>query len=786
MLNLTVILPLAGLWVAFYGLARYFWPGKGYGRDALALGGIAIATLGFFWRILFTEGAWMPAGGGDLASFLYPIYRFSAESLRRGEIPLWNPYLYGGAPFAADIQSGVFYPVNLIFFFLKPELNYRAMEGLAIFHFFLAGAFMYLCLRYLWPGRPLRSLAALAGALAFMFSDYFITHFGNLNLVAVGAWLPLIFLLYHRALAERRPGLAAGAGACLGVAALAGHIHPLLFIVLCLLLYFLYRLGRKEEAVKLLKLSALTAAVGLGTAALLLLPAYGMSGRTLRAEFGYDQAQGYSLPPAKLIGLLLPDFFGRDPSVHWGPWERVEVGYIGLLPLVLAAFALALRREEMGRFWAGLAVLSLLLALGGYNIVHGWLYLLFPGFDRVRAPARFIYLMDFALAGLAGMGLDALLRPLRPGPRKTFARLLRAAPWVWIVLSGLTVPVAFSTMLLSQDKDPGLFRRIAGATNNLLFFLLMLAFSLSWLYARRYRWLSAQALGILAGALILIDLAGQGAYLDMGPAEPTEGFNHPQAIAFLKSDNDFYRIDTRTDVWHLWQPDTSLLHRIFDVWGIVNPLTLADYHRYWESMGSRSTPLYDFLNAKYVIGRKDVVLDWEKFVPVFEDDPEVNIYLNTKALPRALFVHRAVAVGSHEEAFRAIHEEGFDPANEVVVEGGKALALSPESPAKLEILSYGLNEIEISVKAPAEGYLVLSEVYYPGWEAFVDGKASPVLRANYAFRAVYVEAGEHRVRLVFSPLSWKMGLAVSLASWGALAVWTALCSMRKLTTKTQR
>ena len=85
-----------------------------------ATGLLALATVGFFWQILLTPNTWMPAGGGDLAPFLYPNYRFAAESIRQGVIPLWNPHLYSGSPFAADIQSGLFYPINLLAFSTCP------------------------------------------------------------------------------------------------------------------------------------------------------------------------------------------------------------------------------------------------------------------------------------------------------------------------------------------------------------------------------------------------------------------------------------------------------------------------------------------------------------------------------------------------------------------------------------------------------------------------------------------------------------------------------------------
>ena len=880
LLPVSWLLGLFVLWLAAYAAARWLH-GQGivlslskgrlkadYHRDVLALGIIALAALGFFWRLFFTDDTWMPSGGGDLVSFLYPTYHFAARSLRRGVIPLWNPYLYGGAPFAADNQSGLFYPVNLLFFLLFPDVTYPTMELLAVFHFFLAGAFMYICLRSLslraapWRERathcernllqPLRiadrsagaSLrgrtcvrtpvnflryqvcflvgaerrsnlppskgmqpgdcfaeftlskanvlamtgvsrpAALAGALAFMFSDLFVTHFGNLNMIAVAAWLPLIFLCYHRAVTEERPGMAVAAGAFLGIATLAGHIQVTLFIALALALYTLHQ-GRRLLLHSLTRYLAPCCLVAFCLAALALIPSYEMAGHTVRAEMSYQEASRYSLPPVGLVGLFVPGLFGRGPAGFWGPWDRVEVGYIGVLPLILAALAVLLRRDRLTRFLVGLAIVSLLLAFGGYTILHGWLYLL-PGFDKVRAPARFVYLLDFSLAALAALGLDALLRPLGHRMRAVFRRLLKIAPWIWLGIAAIGLSLGYHAILIAQGKDATIFNRTVSAVNGLVFFLLMLAASLAILYLRRYRWGRRWAVGALAVGLIALDLFSMGAYTDLEHNDPTVGFQHPEAIEFLKSDPGYYRIDTGTGVWDVWQPDASLLYGIFDVSGIWNPLQLADYRRYWDAVGLRglrSSRLYDFVNAKYVIGHKDVPLDWDKFVPVFDRDPQVNVYLNTQALPRAILVHQAVAVPDQESAFVQIQKPDFDPASSVVVEGGKSLQGSKgagEQGSKgagsesLDITAYRPNAIHLTAKTSAEAYLVLSEVYYPGWKAYVDGRAEPVLRANYAFRAVYLEPGYHEVRLVFEPRSWKVGLGISVATWISLMVWGIL------------
>lgn len=771
---MVIIAVWIGATLALWELHRRGHLSHDYHNDALALGALALANAGFFWRLLFSSNVWMPVGGGDLVSFLYPVYSFAARSLKAGDLPLWNPYLYGGAPFAADNQSGLFYPLNLAAFLLRPRLDYRTMELQAVAHFYLAGVCAYLGFRYI-KRQPLKRWAALVGAAAFMFSDLFVTHFGNLNMIASAAWLPLIFCLFRRALDEKRFALAAGAGVLLGFAALAGHVQPLIYTVLALGLYFLYHAhGHRQSNWRALlgmtSLLAVTMIVAFGVAAPALLPSYEMSRLSLRAGLTYQDASQYSLPPAALVGLLVPGIFGRGPSGYWGPWPRVEVGYVGILPLLLASLALLLRRDNLTRFLALLAVLALFLALGNFTILHGWLYRFVPGFNMIRAPARFIYLLDFALAALAALGLDVLLRPIPRSSRHTWCQVLRFSPLLVLSVALIVLPVTCATLLYSQDKAPEIFALLLTGTSGIVFALVLLSCGVAILHLRGRHRVHQFTLGLIVFVLILFDLASLGAYTELEFNDPTAGFEHPAAIAFLKNDPGYYRIDTRTEVWDVWQPDLSLLHGIFDVWGIYNPLVLADYHRYWEGLGSRSTSLYNFLNAKYVVGHKDVVLDWEKFELAFDADPTVNVYRNTQVLPRAFVVHKSSSVPDQEQAFTAIHRTNFDPATTVVVEDGSTLTAATPGTSEARIVSYSNNEIRLQASTSIPGYLVMSEVYYPGWKVEVDGHPADLQRANYAFRAVLLPPGAHQVRLYFQPMTWKAGMICSLFTWVILAI----------------
>ncbi len=166
-------------------------------------------------------------------------------------------------------------------------------------------------------------------------------------------------------------------------------------------------------------------------AAPILLPALQLASFTARASWNYQEAAGYSIAPAQWIGLLIPGFFGRTPQFHWGPWPRVEVGYLGILPLVLAGVALALRRDRSTWSWLALAGGSFVVALGTYATPHGWLTLL-PGFGQLRAPARLVFVTDFGLATLAAIGLDAALAPFTPEAAAAFrahSRAVRATLW---------------------------------------------------------------------------------------------------------------------------------------------------------------------------------------------------------------------------------------------------------------------------------------------------------------------------------------------------------------------
>ena len=773
------LLPLI-LWLILFGLTRFVYQ-RGrlkspWHLDVAALGLLALAALGFFWRVVVGQN-WMPADGGDLVSFLFPTYRFAAAALHQGSWPLWNPALYGGAPHIGDIQAGFLYPPNLLLFLLKPDFPYVALQWLSIGHVWFAGAGMYLLLA---RGLPVRRVAALTGALAFMFSDAFLMHFGNLNFNAVASWLPWVFWAFagswkleagnRSSLVTRDPLRAlarvALAGVLLGIATLAGHIQATLFIVMALAIYtglWLW-LNREEpqpgrRAVAALVSLSTCLLVSFLLAAPILLPAFQLTGYTARAGWDYTQAAGYSLSPAQWIGWLIPGFFGRGPQFHWGAWPRVEVGYIGIQTLVLAGLALALRRERRTWAWAGLAGITFVLALGIYAIPHGWLTLL-PGFGQLRAPARLVLLTDFALAALAAIGLDAALRPLEGAAKAAFEKVWRIVAYATAAVLAIGVPLAYVALLLVQDREPA----IESARLH---------------HADRSRQFCRAAVGeppVAVGAARElgagdhVGLAGRGA----GPARSREpgrisGPGRPGSQPGVRAAR------------HRRLPGRPVGRAVPDRHAHGHREPVAAGHRAAVRVRGRGRR-----GESAGAGRRDALLGEPRLAlqPVVRpaqhplrdrqegrDAGLGQVRAGVRRRPAAqrlrepprpaasVLAAQIQPAASHEDAWNAIHAPDFDPAITAAVEGASASTLnSTLSSGQVTEIASAPNRLTVKVDADGPALLVLSQFWYPGWQVTVDGRAQGApLRTDYLFQGVPVEGGSHTVELRFTSPLWRLG-----------------------------
>jgi hypothetical protein len=402
--------------------------------------------------------------------------------------------------------------------------------------------------------------------------------------------------------------------------------------------------------------------------------------------------------------------------------------------------------------------------MGRFTPLYRLLYRCVPAFDQIRAPARAIVLADFGLATLAAYGLDRLMR----GFGQQSSQPTR------IALTIVAAAAALIVIGLPQARTLAPADRTTQAVQSIAIAAALLALSGVLVFATQ-RW---KGMAWVFPVLLAADLVGLGSTLEIERCNPTLGFDHPDVVAFLGEDPSLFRIDNAAQAW---QPDAALTHGLYDIGGLYNPLGLAPYQAYRWAVGERGTPLYNLLGVKYILANRNETPGNEHLVPVDNASAGIDVYLNPAALPRALFVTCRQVVADHEEAWQAIHDPAFDPAHTVVLEQeqlqgtlGPTDCASSAGVAQISFATYGANAIEIEVRSPVEGWLVLSDVYYPGWHASVDGARTPVLRADYTFRAIRVPSGDHAVQLTFAPWTWHVGLALSLTTWLGLATGAAL------------
>ena len=673
-------------------------------------------------------------------------------------------------------------------------------------HMYWAGLGLYVLLRALRfetiapPGSQVQTdrvqisrPAALFGALAFALCDPLFIHLGNLNLIAVLSWLPWILAAYVKTLEAARWsslwragwGWAALTGVLLAVSSYAGHAQSTLYVGLALALYtagwliqtfFDLREGPEEwaeqggSAVPIGQAVLHAPALGIGVLVVavllmgpMLLPAFEMTRYTVRTEFTYQDAVSYSLAPVQAVaGLVTPGLFGRGPALHWSLWQRVELPYLGVPVLILAAGGLLQAGRKRRGFlwvWLAMAVFGVLLSLGVYGIVHGLLTWLVPFFDQFRAPARALILWALGMCVLAAVGFDQALGRMAgavsPGrsnvPRTLGERAFDAfVRWGALVLGIVAVPLSFLALFLTQSDETAFLR---ASLASLALVLALAAWLGTWLILAVVR---RAKIGVLLGgglliALLFLELAAAGAYTDISSSDPTRGFQHSEIVEFLRADPDLFRIDTDTDIAALWQPDTAALAGLQDVYGVANPLLLRSVRDFLQSTGGRETRRYDLLNVKYVLVRTGTPLPEGKFERVFGPVGDLEIYRNNDFAPCAWW-----APGDADLT-------NLEP---------------PQQPGGAQVTRYGPTAIDVQVNAPEAGYLVLSETWYPGWSATVSGQAAHIEQVDGVFRAVPVPAGAAEVQLRYWPSSWAWGL-VMLALGVLLVVIAAVIGQGK-------
>ena len=691
-----------------------------------------------------------------------PIYLFNPSDLlarkliSQGKSFAWNPYIGLGAPWLGAMQPAQYFPGKVIPFFL-PDY-WRGTDIMHVLLLLFAGGGTFMLLQSLGIGRN----GALFSALSYMLCERLFVLI-NMPAFHVETLLPLMLYLIKKMSAERSVLYGTLAGVIGGVQFLGGMPESSFTFAIVASTFFLLTVYTQRLN--------LGAAVGLGllTCFLTLAIAGFQLGEFARylplaSHIHIGHYGEVVLDTTWILPLLLPNPFGS--LAHQGHFSL----FCGTSSVILAISALFAKWDRPRRAF-------LLYFAGVFFIFSGYDFGLpllrnigqLPLFDRASIAWN-AYVIPFSVAVMAGFGFNALIR--KDAPKRIGVSL-------FVYFLGV-VAIAFQV-------DESVRPSVVMSSLILVAVVPVLIWS-AWLFSRRYR--------IRSGSVLLFALVSLEAYFCASEL----GFVHflseirsePPSVKWLADHVGHERI---FGLRGAFPADTLLPYRIRDIRhmdamypdlyldyvSIVWPSARNDvYSSLAESWTTFDHPLMDWASVRYVVVPLSDVAKIstrpEKFTIAYEDN-EVAVYINRGALARARIVHLAKQLSTDSTAQMLVAiAKGVEGA--VYLERAQSVPDPSPCQSSADDVAYELDDpdqVQLKLSTQCPGYLVLSDLYYPGWQASIDGKPSEIYRANTAFRAVRIEAGQHTVRFSYQPLTTSIGFPLSAVA-GACVIAYIICS----------
>lgn len=676
-------------------------------------------------------------GGSDLLDLNVPHRLLLWEGIRSGELPLWSSDISTGFPLLAEAQTGILDPLQYLVFRTLPfvlAFNLRLVLALVIM---AIGTFYYA------KRVGLGQLGALLVAVSFTFSGYSLGHFKHVQILDSVAYFPWVLLAVESIVRNRAKGWSMLLGGSIGLSALAGHLPTTVFLAFGATAYFIVRLitDRSAPRERGSPYVALVAGLLLGIliAAVQILPSVDFIRESTR-QVGTGFLGLPTFHPRFLLTLISPWFLG-DPSqgtydiegdFSW--WENAFTVGIGALLLAIIAF----RRRRSPRSVlpnAILGALGFLMVLGpATSLIPRLLWFGFPGLTLTRVPSRFLFLVSWALAVLAGFGAERLLAAVR-------ARSPRwSVPVGGVVAAAVTVPLLlmfhgyYTPWPMEQLRTPPPTVRWLTEHSHPFDRFITQGFESAWADAWRqaHGWRQDIAPYESVNALLRPDLA-----LYSGVTNASFPNEYRGAFSVARR----AQLGGATEQAGIEQPYAPKLLGLSTVRYLLTP----------QPLNERAAK--NFLLA--------ATIDIPGVGPV----RTVSVYENPSYTPRYELVGTLKETNPERGALFQLTEDDFDPKETALVEtvppGWTNHALGS---AGVDSVVERNRSVELQVHTQTPALLVAADTYAPGWTATVDGQRAPILRTNYAFRGVTIPAGTHVVRFLYRPASFRWGAAISLGT----------------------
>jgi hypothetical protein len=748
-------------------------------------------------RYLFTER--------DLGPYFIPPRFFWVESIKHSDFPLWNPYQFSGHPFLANPQNAILYPLNSLFFLLPFDVAFNAI---IILHFFLGGFFTYLFLKDL----KVNSSGALISGLIFMLSGYLLSVHSLLTFILSVIWTPLILMFFRRAIIS--PGFKNEifTAIFMTISFLGGAIEIVYGNFFILLFTAIFSIpsdsstgkqeGRGEGQRRNLWLKGrgliLVSIIFLLLSAIQLIPFLELYKDSIRGGgITYQEATIWSFAPKDILLFFLPDAYGYflDMKKYWVTQCWYKTLYTGGLPFILGSFFFLFGKGR--KVYLALMLFSLFLSLGQYNPFYPLVFKYVPFFNGIRYPAKFLYILILAFSIIAGLGFQRLTDFAKERENKRFNNILL----IFSFVSGLLLLILVLShkeiahhLTLRGFDFPDFNHLSVNLYHGKRFLFYLAIFFLLLRIGQEVKWKGW--VRVLLIFFLAADLFGNMGFYGM--EKTSDYFRQTRILQMISSDRGPFRIfstgktisrDTPILIGgpsHLnilkekHIPSMNLLYQFHDIWGIdVIRLKRVDdlYRAFTAAPSITATNLVDLYGVKYIISVTPIE-DGNHFELIYsrieglqgrkEDllkENTIKLYKNHHVLPRAWLVKDFRILDAHKILFTMIRKD-FYPDKEVLLEEVPPSLTLPHKGGGggggvVQLILEKNNELHLRVRTTGDTLLVLSDTYFPGWKAFVNGKETKIYRANYAFRAIALGAGINHVEFVYDPVSFKLGAIIT-------------------------
>lgn len=741
----------------------------------------------FAWTFTDDGGPILSHARLDLDKALVHWRAFAAREILQGNLPLWNPHVFCGSPFATGFQAAIFYPLNVVFLLAPTAV---AMNLSLVLHLFLAGLFMYAWMRFhltrWWVCLTVGILFACCGAY---FPRLYAGHVGNLCAMV---WAPLILLCIDGWLDQRRWRWLLIGAAATAMQTLAGHPQIVFITGITAGLYALLQIvSVKNRLAAILGLIAI-ASGGIGMAAVQVLPGIAEASETARSGgMPFSMASTFSLPPENLLTLLLPGIFGHPISdSYWGRWYGWEMNlFFSVGALCLATLGACVIRGP--RRWVLLICLGtmLLLSLGAYTPVHRFLYDYVPIFSSFRAMVRFGFAATLFALFLAGYGLDRIHRIHRKRTAVAVVALIGAMIMLAaaVIFSGDTGAERLGRWIewtrqtkQTYVKEPQLAETFKAQMATqvvkqcLICAAILAATGALMLLTRRWR-RAPQVLAMLACAEVLLF-----AWSWCDRLDPTR--HYPPATEQLLSSMD------RDDrILMISEENLSVTRGLNNIWG------------YDPSLPKRYSEFMTFTQG----GDPDSAIQHVRFTQIHHlwrmlrcryVIPAVSNPSSAREvpgpLPRLLLIESYSVLQDRDDIFHAMSDDRFDPARHIILEqqptSQPLRSINGPPAGTVRILNESTDHLLIEAILTRPAILLVTDAYSSSWHIRAKSGSKhqtyDLLPANYVLRAVPLDEGVHRFEMVYTPRLFTLGVRVttlSVVCWLGIAIWRVAWKRRR-------